>query len=66
MAGLQEIQKRLAQVEIQLKNAVIFEAQASKIQLAEARLVSTQTRLDILRTRQSTFSKPTVTVIGIE
>lgn len=66
MAGLQEIQKRLAQFEIQLKNAVIFEAKASKIQLAAARLVSTQTRLDILRTRQSTFSKPTVTVIGIE
>jgi len=66
MAGLQEIQKQLAQVEIQLKNAVILEAQASKIQLAEARLLKAQTRLDILRTRQNTFSKPTVTVIGIE
>lgn len=66
MAGLQEIQKRLAQVEIQLKNAVILEAQASNIQLAEARLLKAQTRLDILRTRQNTFSKPTVTVIGIE
>ncbi|MFB0552447.1 MAG: hypothetical protein ACETWQ_03945 [Phycisphaerae bacterium] len=66
MAGLQEIQKRLAQVEIQLKNAVILEAQASKIQLAEARLIKAQTRLDTLRSRQNTFSRPTVTVIGIE
>jgi hypothetical protein len=66
LAGLQEIQKRLAQVEIQLKNAVILEAQTSKIQLAETRLVKAQTRLDILRSRQNTFSKPSVTVIGIE
>ncbi len=66
LVGLQEIQKRLAQVEIQLKNAVIHEAQRSKIQLAEAHLVKAQNRLDILRSRQNTFSKPSVTVIGIE
>jgi len=66
MAGLQEIHERLAQVEIQLKNSVILESQASKIQLAEARLVKAQTRLDMLRSRRNTFSRPTVTVIGIE
>ena len=64
--GEKIIERQLLDIDSRIKQAAIRQTQNSKTRLITQRLEHTESRLDLLKSRASTLSNPTVTVLGTE